>query len=87
MSLLWRLLFNRKEPWYEACYWHDWDYWVGGCKDARYLSDIKLAYRVKATGHPLWARLMYIAVRIGGSPWLPFSWRWGFRYPYGRGYE
>ncbi len=32
--------------------------------------------------------IMYIGVRIGGSPWLPTPWRWGYGWNvWPKGYE
>ena len=30
---------------------------------------------------------MYLGVRAGGSPYWPASYRWGYGWPYGRGYR
>jgi len=32
------------------------------------------------------ATLVYWGVRVGGNPWLPAYWRWGYGWPWGRGY-
>jgi hypothetical protein len=33
-------------------------------------------------GYPTWAVLCWVAVRFGGSQYLPFSWRWRYRERY-----
>jgi hypothetical protein len=38
-------------------------------------------------GEPSIARLMLLGVRIGGSPYFPSSFRWGYGWPFPRGYQ
>lgn len=42
---------------------------------------------VVENGHPIVAFIMWIGVRIGGHPLLPAPWRWGYGWPWGRGYQ
>lgn len=87
MSWFWRNILKRSLPWEGACVAHDKQYWQGGTKHMRKEADVSLMQEVKRSGHPYCAMLMFAAVRIFGSPWLPFAWRWGFGYKYGRGYK
>ena len=87
MSLLWRLFFHEDEPWHDSCVAHDYEYWNGGTWIDRLVADARLAQGVEKTGHPLWGILMFLAVRVGGSVFIPFMWRWGYKYPFGRGYD
>jgi hypothetical protein len=87
MSTTWRWLFRTPPPWEGCCIGHDMAYWWGGSPWLREKADLRLAACVTAKGHPVWAALMYLAVRAGGSPWLPTSWRWGYGWRYGRGYR
>lgn len=87
MSWFWKHVLHKKLPWERACVVHDKRYWIGGTREMRRKADCELMGHVAISGHPVWAVLMYIAVRIGGSPWLPFPWRWGFGWKYGRGYR
>jgi hypothetical protein len=41
---------------------------------------------VTLNGHPIFAFLMWCAVRIGGHPLLPFPWRWGYGWKWPNGY-
>ena len=41
----------------------------------------------KKTGDPILANLMYEAVRVGGEPYFPTWYRWGYGWPLGRGYK
>lgn len=90
MSKAWRKLFGKAPPWEGCCDVHDQPYAKGGTFVERLFADIELLLCVampdksKGTkGHPFWALAMFIAVRIGGVPWLPFPWRWNFE---GRSY-
>jgi hypothetical protein len=70
--------------WTECCIAHDMSYWCGGQTALRQVADRLLSSCVTASGHPLVAKFMYLAVRLGGSPWLPFPWRWGYGYSWPR---
>lgn len=38
-------------------------------------------------GEPNVAKLMLAGVRVGGSPYYPTTYRWGYGWPYPRGYK
>lgn len=78
---------NHRELWLRCCTEHDRRYWLGGTYDERRTADKALRQCVAAVGEPAIARLMLRGVRVGGSPWLPTSFRWGYGWPYGRGYR
>lgn len=82
MSRIWRRLTGRALPWADACIEHDRAYWRGGTAEERREADRWLMAEVAVSGHPVWAFLMWCAVRIGGVPWLPTPWRWGFGFNY-----
>ena len=84
MSLAWRWLFKCPPPWEGCCDAHDQPYAEGGTASQRKAADVHLLRCVIATGHPWWAVLMFIMVRLGGVPWLPLPWRWGFSTPFWR---
>lgn len=79
MSVMWRKLFKKPPPWEGCCDIHDQPYAQGGTKEQRKDADLDLMVCVAGSGHPIWAFLMWAAVRIGGVPWLPTPWRWGFK--------
>ncbi|MDO4561400.1 MAG: hypothetical protein Q4C86_10675 [bacterium] len=87
MSWFWKNILRKDEPWRAACVAHDRAYWRGGTQAQRLQADIRLRASVAGTGHPVWAFLMFWAVRVFGSPYLPLPWRWGFGQPYGGGYR
>ncbi len=73
-----------------CCDKHDEWYYYGGTSAQKLEADIELRECVKKCGEPglerkcFWviAWIMYYAVRIGGSPKLPFPWRWRNNVPY-----
>lgn len=70
-----------------CCVAHDMDYWRGGTAEQRRSADAALRDCVAARSKGLLPRLMYRAVRLGGTPWLPTGFRWAYGWGYGRGYE
>ncbi len=83
MSASYRLLFRKPPPWEGCCVAHDRVYWQGGTADSRKQADKALYLCVKARGYPTVAAAMWAAVRPGGTPFMPFDWRWGYGYSYG----
>ena len=75
------------ERWKQACVIHDYRYWCGGTPLERLEADRELATNIAATGNPLIAQISKGVVRLGGSPWLPTSYRWGYGWAYPRGYR
>ena len=99
MSFVWRGVFRQPPPWEGCCLAHDRAYWQGGPGKLRLVADTELMRCVAAKGHPYWAIIMFIAVRIGGPWWLPypsirlskghwhfsfFEVRWGYGWRYPR---
>jgi len=87
MSWLYNNIFGKELPWRDDCVEHDKAYWYGGTSEQRRLADIKLMCDVANTGYPIIGSLMYVAVRIGGHPLLPMSWRWGYGWKYPKKYS
>lgn len=87
MSWAWRKFIHGLPPWENCCVKHDLAYWRGGFWKDRKEADRKLAACVRRHGHPVWATLMYIGVRLGGSPFWPLPWRWGYGWKYTARYE
>jgi len=84
MSWLWHKFEGDLPPWQGACVDHDRAYWMGGTKHARWRADRLLFHHVRQAGCPIWANLIYAAIRIGGVFWLPTPWRWGYGWPWPR---
>ena len=66
---------------------HDYAYWQGGSKEQRRQADESLGACVAQVGEPEIGRLMLAGVRVGGTPYLPTKFRWGYGWPWPRGYE
>jgi len=79
--------FSQKKLWLSCCTAHDYDYWQGGTYQQRLTSDQQLRQCVAEIGEPQIANLMLAGVRVGGSPYFPTSYRWGYGWPYPRWYQ
>lgn len=72
MSFAWIILTGHCPVWEDACIEHDKAYYAGGGLSLRRAADRKLRNAVAASGHPLQAWVMYVAVRIGGVPFIDY---------------
>lgn len=80
--------FEDPKLWKECCHKHDLAYWRGGTEEERNQADLAFKECVlKKTGNAELAEIMYQAVRVGGSPYFPTWYRWGYGWPVGRGYQ
>ncbi len=79
--------YEQKELWLSCCTTHDYAYWQGGTYDERLIADEQLQQCVAKVGEPQIANLMLAGVRVGGSPYLPTSFRWGYGWSYPRFYK
>lgn len=80
-------LLGHEDLWLECCTEHDYAYWKGGTYQERLDADRKLRACVARVGEPEVAALMLAGVRVGGTPYLPTRFRWGYGWPYFRGYK
>lgn len=78
--------FEQNELWLECCRAHDFAYWQGGTYAERLQADEALETCVAGVGEPEIARLMLTGVRVGGSPFWPTTFRWGYGWSYPRFY-
>ena len=79
---------NGEKDWAECCFEHDILYWQGGSKRDRFVADYLFRECVlERTADPHQAEIMFRAVRIGGSPYFPTWYRWGYGWNYLREYE
>lgn len=79
---------HQEGSWLTCCIEHDKTYWQGGSKDQRKQSDLALKHCVdEQTGDSALAQTMYNGVRLGGSAYFPTTYRWGYGWPYNRGYQ
>ncbi|MEJ2052918.1 MAG: hypothetical protein P8X42_03270 [Calditrichaceae bacterium] len=78
----------KNEDWCECCVKHDLAYWKGGSEEERAKADLDLKRCViEKTRDTTLANLMYMGVRMGGSPYFPTWYRWGYGWNYQRGYQ
>lgn len=78
---------QQKDLWLVCCMAHDYSYWKGGTLQERLEADQALQDCVARVGEPVLAQLMLAGVRVGGTPYLPTRFRWGYGWPYPRGYR
>ncbi len=78
---------TQKELWLKCCIEHDKLYWQGGTYEERKNADMALKTCVAGVGEPEIAELMLQGVRVGGSPYFPTEFRWGYGWPYLGGYK
>ncbi|HEY7886475.1 MAG TPA: FAD-binding oxidoreductase [Cellvibrionaceae bacterium] len=77
----------QNELWLECCHAHDYAYWKGGTYSERLEADEALERCVAGVGEEAVAKLMLAGVRVGGSPYFPTAFRWGYGWPWSRGYQ
>ena len=77
---------QQQELWLGCCHAHDLAYWRGGTYSEREAADLELQECVASVGEPEIAALMLAGVRVGGTPYLPTQFRWGYGWPYERKY-
>lgn len=77
-KLFWIFRQKLPEDMHALCVEHDKEYWKGGTARERWLADIRFRYKIADLGFPKIATVYYYAVRVGGVPWLPTPWRWGY---------
>jgi len=76
-----------QELWLTCCIEHDKAYWRGGTYEERKVADKALQKCVASVGVPKIAALMLAGVRVGGSPYWPTPFRWGYGWSESRGYK
>lgn len=79
--------FERQDLWLSCCEQHDFAYWRGGTYAQRIRADQALEACVAQLDEPVIATLMYMGVRVGGTPFVPTDFRWGYGWPEYRGYR
>jgi hypothetical protein len=73
---------EQNQLWLHCCRAHDFAYWKGGSYEQRSIADQKLKTCVADVGEEHVASLMLAGVRVGGTPFLPTPFRWGYGWPY-----
>ena len=72
----------QKKLWLKCCIAHDFAYWQGGTYQQRKQADLELKQCVASVGQKQVALLMLAGVRVGGSPFFPTPFRWGYGWDY-----
>lgn len=73
---------NKTTEWLHCCIKHDIDYWIGGRKELKKISDKNLRSCVSDSVGSLIGMSMDLGVTIGGVPsLLPWRWAYGWDYP------
>ncbi len=78
---------EQQNLWLKCCQTHDYEYWMGGTYEQREDSDKKLQTCVEGVGEKEIAFFMLLGVRVGGSPLFDTPFRWGYGWPYPKGYS
>jgi len=73
--------------WVDCCVEHDIPYWCGGSSEQRVAADEAFRQCVAAKKSGWFGQLMEWGVRVGGHPWVPAGWRWGYGRAYGTCYQ
>ena len=77
---------EQQDLWLSCCEKHDKAYWAGGTYQQRQQADLDLKECVTSVGKPSIAKLMLAGVRVGGSPYWPTSFRWGYGWEFPKKY-
>jgi len=78
---------EQQSLWTHCCVQHDLAYWKGGTYQQRLEADEALSSCVYKVGEKEIAELMLAGVRVGGTPYLPTSFRWGYGWPFPKVYK
>lgn len=79
--------FDQSSKWMQCCIRHDFAYWKGGTYAEREAADSELRQCVADLGEDSISELMYLGVRLGGTP-ISLAWyRWGYGWSELRGYQ
>ena len=70
--------FTKENEWIHCCITHDMSYWYGGTKAERREADDLLNQCIEDVTSKLHGSLMEAGVFLGGTPYLPTQWRWGY---------
>jgi len=79
--------YQHNTLWLSCCKAHDYDYWQGGTYHQRLDSDKRLKSCLTHVGQQGIGALMFAGVRVGGTPLLPTTYRWGYGWPFPRPYR
>ena len=78
LSKTWKIILGELPPFEQCCKFHDYCYFIGGTEADRWAADYEL-FKCVYDHSPIWAYVIFIAVRIGGK--YRFVWKWN-KYEY-----
>lgn len=73
--------------WQDCCVAHDYSYWQGGTAMQKDIADLTLEECVADKSSVKLGMAAELVVSFGGSAYLPTWFRWGYGWPYPRGYK
>jgi len=73
--------------WLKCCITHDYAYWKGGTRLEKEKADMQLKQCVSDLGESKLSLVMHLGVTFGGEAFFPTWYRWGYGWPYLRGYK
>lgn len=79
--------WQQQDVWRDCCVAHDLAYWRGGTSHQRNQADQALQTCLAHQGYPTIGWLMLLGVTVGGLPYWPSDFRWGYGWPYLRGFQ
>lgn len=68
--------------WRHCCVAHDFAYWLGGTEVQRKEADEAMKLCIQRAQQPMIASHTYNSVRMGGGPYWPSTYRWGYGWHY-----
>ncbi|WP_232525191.1 hypothetical protein [Motilimonas pumila] len=79
--------WQQQDVWKSCCVAHDLSYWRGGTADERDHADAQLQQCLAQQGYPAIGWVMLLGVKVGGLPYWPSDFRWGYGWPFLRGFK
>lgn len=78
---------EHQQLWLDCCGAHDLSYWHGGSYKEQLTADRTLKQCVAVVGDTSIIVSMLKKVKVGGSPYLPTEYRWGYGWSNFRGFD
>lgn len=83
ISWVYRNVFGIVPKYEHCCNKHDDPYGRGGTPTEKVKADVEFFWCVKDEGgNAIVASMYFVGVTIGGQPFFPFGWRWGYKLDY-----
>lgn len=79
--------FDKTHNWVHCCIKHDLAYWIGGSSKLKDIADKELGECVAKNSTQTIGRLYEESVKVGGTPYIFTTFRWGYGWNKIRGYK